>query len=230
MCLKTYTNNNPTVHMSDRRPNMSRHNSIHRHYRVSVMGSAAVGKTCIVSQFLQGTCPSLYEPTVEDFHQQTFHQENDTSVVLDIVDMTGTYTFPAMRRLAISTSDAFVLVYAVNDMTSFEEVTRIREQIIGENGNEAKPIVIVGNKCDVPKEHRLVDGDMVERMVTVDWDNVHLDTSATNNINVTDIFEELMRQADLNMNIRLNLPHNSFDHIHDCVDLCMPDWHRGRTL
>ena len=203
---------------------------IHRRYRVSVMGSAAVGKTCIVSQFLHGTCPSVYKPTVEDFDRRTFYQEDGTSLDLDIVDTTGTYTFPAMRRLAIATSDAFVLVYAVNDMMSFEEVTRLREQIIAESGNEAKPIVIVGNKCDIPRELRVVERDMVERIVAVDWDTVHMDTSSKNNINITEIFEELMRQADLNVNIRLSIPHNSFDHTHDCVDLCVPDWHRCRSL
>ena len=51
-----------------------------------------------------------------------------------------------MRDLAISTADAFVLVYAVDDQDSLDEVCRLKEHIIEMRGEHVPPIVVVANK------------------------------------------------------------------------------------
>lgn len=54
---------------------------------------------------------------------------------------------PAMRDLAIRSADAFLLVYAVDDGDSYEEVIRLKELIYelrGESG--VPPVVVVANK------------------------------------------------------------------------------------
>lgn len=54
-----------------------------------------------------------------------------------------------MRALSISSADAFVLVYDVNDASTFEEVRALRDQIHETKGGTAVPIVVVGNKIDL---------------------------------------------------------------------------------
>lgn len=54
-----------------------------------------------------------------------------------------------MRALSISSADAFILVYDVNDAATFEEARALRDQIHETKGGTAVPIVVVGNKIDL---------------------------------------------------------------------------------
>jgi len=51
-----------------------------------------------------------------------------------------------MRKLAIGTGDAFVLVYSIDDSDSFDEIRRIKDEIMAERALNIPPIVVVANK------------------------------------------------------------------------------------
>lgn len=121
--------------------------SIVRH-KIVVLGAAKVGKSSLISQFLYTTFSTKYKRTVEEMHQGEFNVAG-VQLTLDILDTSGAYEFPAMRALSISSADAFVLVYDVNDASTFEEVRALRDQIHETKGSTAVPIVVVGNKIDL---------------------------------------------------------------------------------
>lgn len=118
------------------------------------MGAAKVGKSSLISQFLYGTFSPKYKRTVEEMHQGDFCVSGVT-LTLDILDTSGSFEFPAMRALSISSADAFILVYSVVDASTFEEARVIREQILETKGGVV-PIVVVGNKIDLADEKREV--------------------------------------------------------------------------
>uniref|UniRef100_A0A1E1X7P3 Uncharacterized protein n=1 Tax=Amblyomma aureolatum TaxID=187763 RepID=A0A1E1X7P3_9ACAR len=163
------------------------------HYRVVVLGAARVGKTAIVHQFLYDEFPVDYFATIEEFHTGEY-EVNGASLTLDIVDTSGSYPFPAMRSLAISAADAFVLVYAVDDPESFEEARRIHDQIAEQRSARA-PVVVVGNKCDLPNAMRRVRREVAETIISIDWEHGFVESSAKENINILGIFKELLLQA-----------------------------------
>lgn len=71
-------------------------------YRMVILGSTKVGKTAIVSRFLNGRFDEQYTPTIEDFHRKVYSIKGDV-YQLDILDTSGNHPFPAMRRLSILT-------------------------------------------------------------------------------------------------------------------------------
>ncbi|KAK3793095.1 hypothetical protein RRG08_038600 [Elysia crispata] len=169
-------------------------NSPKSHYRLVVMGAAGVGKTAIVSQFLYDHFVSEYKETIEELHRGEYNM-NGAHLTLDILDTSGSHSFPAMRKLAIDNGDAFVLVYSVEDENTFQEVTTLREQILEERGESDVPIVIVANKTDVGGTCRTILPETAESLVCLDWGNGYVEASAKENINIVGIFKEILRQS-----------------------------------
>ena len=161
------------------------------------MGGAGVGKTSLISQFLYDTYTDSYKATVEELHHGQY-EVNGVALTLDILDTSGTYEFPAMRQLSINTGDAFVLVFSVDSEESFEEVRRLREQVLDGKNDENVPIVIVGNKADLAEDRREIDRETAEPTVSIDWGNGYVETSAKENDNIIAVFQEMLSQAKVN--------------------------------
>ncbi|KAL3276002.1 hypothetical protein HHI36_020733 [Cryptolaemus montrouzieri] len=168
-------------------------------HKIVVMGAAKVGKSSIISQFLYGSFSPKYKRTVEEMHHGDFNV-NGVHLTLDILDTAGSFEFPAMRALSISSADAFVLVYDVTDATTFEEARAIRDQIHEAKATSNVPIVVVGNKTDLTG-NREIDTATTESVVTVDWENGFVEASAKDNVNVSKVFKELLVQAKVKYNL-----------------------------
>ena len=111
---------------------------------------------------------------------------------LQITDTTGSHQFPAMQRLSISKSHAFVLVYSLTDRQSLEELKPIYSQICNIKGDAKDdfPIVLVGNKSD--EATREVTAHEVN-LLTKSWKCHSLEASAKNDHNVKELFQELLQ-------------------------------------
>ena len=66
-----------------------------------------------------------------------------------------------MRDQYMRTGEGFLIVFAVNNAKSFEDITAYREQIKRVKDAEEVPMVMVGNKCDLPT--RSIDMQQVNR-------------------------------------------------------------------
>ncbi|XP_046377348.2 ras-related protein Rap-2c-like [Haliotis rufescens] len=163
-------------------------------FRIAVMGAAAVGKTTIISQFVHGTFPRLYWPTVQERYTEDI-DVNGKSVVLDIFDTPGGYCFSYLRELAIANADAFVLVYSVGAEASLETVANLRDMIVRQKP-AGVPIVVVGNKTDlIPATPRFMSSEKTECMVNVGWQHTYMEVSVKDSSKVSDIFREIAIQT-----------------------------------
>jgi hypothetical protein len=89
------------------------------------------------------------------------------------------------------------LVYSIDNAESFEEVKRLRDAVLQVKGTDPQPpIVVVGNKSDVPESGRVIQIEMAE-CECIDWDHGFVECSAKNNENVVNIFSSMLIQARL---------------------------------
>ncbi|XP_049576525.1 GTP-binding protein Rhes [Syngnathus scovelli] len=163
--------------------------------RLVFLGAAGVGKTALIHRFLQDTFEAKHRRTVEELHSREY-DIGGVKITVEILDTSGSYSFPAMRKLSIQNSDAFALVYAVDDPESLEVVKSLREEILEIKEDKYTPIVVVGNKTDRGGERRVSEDDVLS-IVEMDWNNSYLEASAKDNVNVVEVFKELLQQANL---------------------------------
>ncbi|KAJ5689540.1 hypothetical protein N7462_003932 [Penicillium macrosclerotiorum] len=109
------------------------------------------------------------------------------------LDTAGTEQFTAMRELYMKQGQGFLLVFSITSMSSLNELSELREQIIRIKDDENVPLVIVGNKSDL-EEDRAVPRARAFGL-SQSWGNApYYETSARRRANVNEVFIDLCRQ------------------------------------
>jgi small GTP-binding protein len=94
------------------------------------MGGCGVGKTSIITRYLEEEFTTNYKPTIEDLYTRTLSLEGNQVFQLEILDTTGSNEFPVMRDMAIEQGDVFMIVFDVKESRSFQEASDIKNTII----------------------------------------------------------------------------------------------------
>ncbi|KAG7248813.1 hypothetical protein CRUP_030879 [Coryphaenoides rupestris] len=178
--------------------------------RLVFLGAAGVGKTALIHRFLRDTFEPKHRRTVEELHRRQYRVGGAT-VTVEILDTSGSYSFPAMRRLSIQQSDAFALVYAVDDPESLQAVKRLQAEILAVKEDKFTPMVVVGNKMDRCGERRVSSEDASATTVELNWNHSVLEASAKDNANVAEVFWELLQQVQHRRGRRETFPKGAGD-------------------
>ena len=90
--------------------------------------AGGVGKSALTIQLIQNHFVDEYDPTIEDSYRKQVVIDGETCL-LDILDTAGQEEYSAMRDQYMRTGEGFLLVFAVNNAKSFEDISTYREQI-----------------------------------------------------------------------------------------------------
>ncbi|KAH3727716.1 uncharacterized protein LOC127852555 [Dreissena polymorpha] len=135
--------------------------------RIVILGSKFVGKTTIADWFAQKQRATELQSTKS--HQHVL--KTPDIIVTEVTKLS------ALTNMNIRRADALVLVYAVNDSDSFENMCFMRDTIVNIHSSDF-PIVVVGNKKDILE--RKVHPVVADCLVTIDWEHPHVEVSAKN--------------------------------------------------
>ena len=143
-----------------------------RHRQIALLGFPGVGKSSLAHHFVYKQFHTEYDPNIKTSssisllfwirillsidlqHQCVFSGEQYD---LLIVDNAG-YDQYTLNHNDFENSDAYIIVYAVDDRQSFDMAVKIRDKILSTSAITRIPMVLVGNKID-RKEERSVDND-----------------------------------------------------------------------
>eukprot|EP00727_Mastigamoeba_balamuthi_P014075 m51a1_g9290 putative ras gtpase (211) ;mRNA; r:21506-22223 len=164
-------------------------------YKIVVMGSGGVGKSALTVQFVQNYFVKEYDPTIEDSYRKQVVIDDRPACLLDILDTAGQDEFSAMRDFYMRSGQTFLIVYSVASRRSFEDVRALREGILRVKDCDAVPIVLVGNKSDLPASEREVTEAEGSRLAH-EFRCAFVETSAKTRHNVEEAFNEAVREID----------------------------------
>uniref|UniRef100_A0A3Q1J3W9 RASD family member 2b n=1 Tax=Anabas testudineus TaxID=64144 RepID=A0A3Q1J3W9_ANATE len=173
--------------------------------RIVVLGAPRVGKTSILRRYLRDGFVEEYNPTSEDFLRKLFRIRGETYQI-DILDASRERDFPAKRRLSILTGDIFLLVFSLDDRSSFEEVCALRAEILAAKSKLTKsvpeqcaplrvPLLVCANKVDLLESERAIS--QAEVLQALGEQCAYFETSAKDSTNLDKLFETLAKRGGL---------------------------------
>lgn len=133
---------------------------------------------------------SRYDPTIEDSYRKQVVIDSETCI-LDILDTAGQEEYTAMRDQYMRVGQGFLLVFAVNNPRSFTDIDRYREEIRRLKDSDHIPMVLVGNKCDLPA--RVIESQKGHQLAE-SYGIPFVETSAKTRLGVDEAFHTLVRE------------------------------------
>ncbi|KAG5279958.1 hypothetical protein AALO_G00083410 [Alosa alosa] len=159
-------------------------------FKLVVVGGGGVGKSALTIQFIQSYFVSDYDPTIEDSYTKICTVDG-TETRLDILDTAGQEEFGAMREQYMRSGEGFLLVFALNDRGSYNEIQKFHTQILRVKDRDDFPMVLVGNKSDLD-QHRVISREEAQAFARENR-IYYMESSAKNRYNVDEAFLEVVR-------------------------------------
>lgn len=144
----------------------------------------------VLSRSHQSYFVSDYDPTIEDSYTKICTVDG-VPARLDILDTAGQEEFGAMREQYMRAGHGFLLVFAINDRQSFNEVSKLFTQILRVKDRDDFPIVLVGNKADLETQRQVPRSEA--SAFSASHHVAYFEASAKLRLNVDEAFEQLVR-------------------------------------
>ena len=161
-------------------------------YKVSFLGNSGVGKTSIIQEMDGGAQLSNIPTVAFDSKQIVVNVEND-EVILNMFDTAGQDRFRDLAPFYIQSSTVVVLVFALDDRKSFEQIPdwmNLAKNVVSSNCI----FFLVGNKLDKDDQIQISDIEIDDFANSVGIKNV-LKTSVYTKTNIEELSYQIAQQC-----------------------------------
>ncbi|KAJ8605746.1 hypothetical protein CTAYLR_008475 [Chrysophaeum taylorii] len=160
--------------------------------KLLMIGDSAVGKTSLLLRYANDTFSSTFITTIGiDFKIKTIDLDGKR-VKLQIWDTAGQEQFRTITRSYFRGAQGIVLVYDITDRGTFNSVRSWMAQI-NDHADAQVNRVLIGNKADF-ETARQVSTEEGQRLAD-EYGVKFFETSAKNDVNVTECFTTIAREA-----------------------------------
>jgi small GTP-binding protein len=162
--------------------------------KILVLGSPGVGKSAIVTRFMDDVFYDFYNPSLQNSFKKLINFNNDT-LELEIVDLEGQseHTIISYSRFSYGIS-GYILCYSIENGQSFELINLINNKLNCNFGRHDVPRVLIANKSDLNnrREITIEAGKKLAKEINCPF----IEVSARNRDNIDRLFHTLLVEID----------------------------------
>ena len=171
-------------------------------FKVVLVGESGVGKTSIITQFIDQTFQEDQQSTTGGtFSTKSVICEGGKILKFEIWDTAGQERYRSLTTMFYKDANAAVMVYDVTRKESFDEIKNYWSNQIKENSPENIILVIAGNKSDLI-EQETVDEEEA-RNFAKELNAIFISTSAKSSEGINSLFEEIAKKHTGSTNITI---------------------------
>ena len=159
--------------------------------KIITLGNSAVGKSSFILKYTDNVFSLDYLTTLGvDYKHKKIKLKNGKDVRLRIFDTAGQERFKSVSASFIKKADGVILIYDIGEKDSFEAVDNWIKSI-REIGKDKLPIILVGNKCDLSDDKRMISLKEGQDKAN-EFNILFYETSCKEGINIKEVFEKLI--------------------------------------
>lgn len=160
--------------------------------RVTFLGTTNVGKTSLILKIVDDSFDTYLENTVMvDFkrYQYTYNQQE---IKLALWDTAGQETYRSITTQYLRGSKFYILVCAVNDLHTLEELDYFME-LVHDKGDSGSKIFLLCNKYDLDESQHVINCDKLEAFKKANNIYEHYFVSAKSGEGIPELLEMIAK-------------------------------------
>ncbi|XP_054274322.1 uncharacterized protein LOC128994092 isoform X1 [Macrosteles quadrilineatus] len=173
-------------------------------FRVVMLGSAGVGKSSLISQFMTSEYLHAYDTSIGSSVEDDECGEKSVSVLLDgeeseltFIDHPSSEMSPEDCLSNYTSPHAYCVVYSTADRGSFQQAEQMLQTLWKNDAIRTKAVILVANKTDLVRS-RVVSTQDGKLMATA-YDCKFIETSVGINHNVDELLVGILTQIRLKL-------------------------------
>ena len=171
-------------------------------FKVVLVGESGVGKTSIITQFIDQTFQEDQQSTTGGtFSTKSVVCDGGKVLKFEIWDTAGQEKYRSLTTMFYKDANAAVMVYDVTRADSFEEIKNYWSNQIKDNSPENIILAIAANKSDLIEQETVDEGEA--RNFAKELNAIFVTTSAKSSEGINSLFEEIAKKYSGATNITI---------------------------
>jgi len=160
--------------------------------KIIVVGSMAVGKTCLINHYQTGKFLSEIPSTCGSSFVQKKKIINGKKYTLNLWDTAGQEKYDSLTKIFAKNANIIILVYSIVDKLSFQSLNKWLKLVKDINGEDGYALGVAANKSDLYKKSVVPDsqGQEYAKKIKAIWKST---SAKEEDRGIDDLIDELVK-------------------------------------